>query len=137
MPAAGIKVQGAKELRASIKQAENVGLKRQLADAYKSSSEVVVKRALPNVPVRTGQLKGSVRALGSQTRGQVKAGTASVDYAAAIHWGRKVGNVWHGLRRPNPIRGRPFLWNAADASVHEVVDIFEAAIGRLLKEIRN
>lgn len=137
MPVTGVRVEGARELRAAIKRAETAGLPKQLAAAYKSGSDVVAARALPNVPVRTGRLKGSVRALGSQTRGQVKAGTASVDYAAAIHWGRKRGNVWHHKMGRNPIKGRPFLWNAARDSTREVVDKFEAAIGRLLKEIVN
>lgn len=137
MVAAGVRVEGAKELRAALKRAENQGLKTHLAAAYKSSSEVVAEKALPNTPVRTGRLRGSVRALGSQTRGQVKAGSAGVPYAAAIHFGRKVGNVWHHKMGRNPIRGRPFLHDAARESTREVVAKFEAAIDRLLKEIRN
>lgn len=137
MPAAGIKVEGAKELRAAIKRAGDSGLKQHLASANKSAAEVVVHEALPNVPVRTGRLRASVRALGSQTKANVKAGSAGVDYAAAIHWGRKVGNVWHGLKRPNPIKARPFLHDAARSATSRVVATYEAAIDRLLKEIKN
>lgn len=137
MPAAGVRIEGAKELRAAIKAAQDAGLARQLAAANKSAAQVVVDSALPNVPVRTGRLRQSVRALGSQTRGNVKAGSASVDYAAAIHWGRKRGNVWHHKKGRNPIKGRPFLWDAAHSALAGVVDAYDKAITALLKEIKN
>lgn len=140
MPAGRIEVEGADQLRKALRQMQDAGLKKELMAANKSASQVVVDRALPNVPVGpTGSLRASIRALGSQREGRVKAGSARVDYAAAIHWGRRVGNVgWAPNNRmgANPITGRPFLWDAAQAARTEVTQVYEDGIARLLDKIR-
>ncbi len=135
MPDIGIKVTGADELRKALRRAGDAGLKRELAGANKAAAQLVVDRALPNVPIRTGKLKRSTRALGSQRSGRAVAGTARVPYAAAIHWGRGRGNVGsppgnHPGR--NVIRGRPFLWDAAQKSIVRVARTYEAAIEDLI-----
>lgn len=137
MVASGVRIEGAQELRAAIRRAQDSGLSKQLALANKTAAQVVVDEATPNVPVKTGRLRRSVRALGSQTRGNVKAGSALVKYAAAIHWGRKVGNVWHHKKGRNPIKGRPFLHDAARQATPRVVATYEAAVDQIVKEIRN
>lgn len=121
-----LEVKGLSELRFAIKKSQIAGGGAALRGANKAAADIVVRRALPNVPVgRTGKLRGSVRALGSQTKGNVRAGSAAVPYAAVIHWGRKEGNVRykHGrnVRRSNSTRGsvsgRPFLWDALQAAL--------------------
>lgn len=79
-----VTVHGLKELRRALKAAEDAAGVALLKAAHKASAEAVVARALPNVPVRTGALRASVRALGSQTKGTAKAGGARVPYAAPI-----------------------------------------------------
>lgn len=136
-----VKVEGADELRRVLRELQDAGLKKELAAANRSAAQVVAERAMPNVPVGpTGRLRQSVKALGSQREGKVKAGTAKVDYAAAIHWGRKVGNVGYPPNNrigANPITGRPFLFDAAQAAADDVTDVYEAAVDRLLDQIRN
>lgn len=136
-----ITVEGADELRRTLRQMQDKGLKDELKKANKSAAEVVVARALPNVPFRSGRLKKSVKALGSQRDGRVKAGNATnIDYAGAIHWGRKVGSVgWAPNNRmgANPITGRPFLYNAAQAAEDQVRDVYADRIDRLLDSIRG
>lgn len=140
MASPAITVEGADELRRTLRQIRDAGLTKELKAANKSAAQVVVERALPNVPVgKSGRLKRSVRALGSQRDGRVRAGTAKVDYAAAIHWGRKVGNVGSppGNRKGgNAITGRPFLWDAAEAARNEVTDTYAAGIERLFDVLR-
>lgn len=138
-PVVGVEVDSA-ELRRALRYIGDAGLKKELRDANKSAAQVVVDRALPNVPVRTGKLRRSVRALGSQRDGRAVAGRAAVPYAAAIHWGRKVGNVgWPPNNRKglNPIKGRPFLWDAAREHQAEVVQQYEESFDRLLDHIRG
>jgi len=99
-----VQVIGADQLKRIIGQVNDGFERKALADANKKAAEVVVRRALPNVPVRSGKLKASVKAMSTPKKGNVRAGTPSrVPYAAAIHWGRKRGGV---------IPARPFLWNA-------------------------
>jgi hypothetical protein len=128
VPGPSIRVEGADELRRALRYIGDAGLKNELKAAHKSVGQLVAESAIPNVPVRTGRLRASVKALGSQRDARVKAGTARVDYAAAIHWGRKRGGV---------IVGRPFLWNAAQRAQGRVVNQFERAIDRLLDQIRS
>lgn len=136
MASVGLRVEGAEELRRAFRRAKEKGLQNELKAANKSAAEVVVRRALPNVPVRTGRLRSSVKALGSQRDGRVKAGTARVDYAAAIHWGRKQGNVGSppGNRMGvNPVNGRPFLYNAAQDALNEVTAEYQSRVQALLE----
>lgn len=117
----------AKALRAALREIGDAGLKKELSAANKSAAEVVADRALPSVPVRTGRLRQSVKALATQTSGSVKAGSAAVPYAAAIHFGRKTGGF---------IKARPFLWNAAEDAREQATGEYAQAIDRLLDKIR-
>lgn len=138
MAAVSIEVEGAAALRRAFRRAGSKDLKDGLKAANKSAAQVVVERALPNVPVSSGRLKRSVKALGSQRDGRVKAGTAKVDYAAAIHWGRKVGNVGYAPNNrmgANPITGRPFLYDAAEAAEEAVAEKYLDQMTILLARI--
>lgn len=133
-----VSVEGAKELRAAFRQAKELGLGGALKDSHRSIAELVVRRALPNVPQRTGRLRGSVRALASQRAARGRAGSARVPYAAAIHWGRRRGNVWGNKKGPNVIIGRPFLWEAAQDSRQEAMREYLQEIQRMLdRTVRN
>lgn len=125
--AAGVNVEGLDELRRVLRRVGNKELQATLKAAHQAAARVVVLKALPHVPARSGRLRTSVRALGSQKSGRALAGGARVPYAAAIHWGRKEGNVGSppgNHRGRNVIVGRPFLRNAADDSLSDI----EAAV---------
>lgn len=135
MPDVGIRVEGAAELRRALKAVGDKGLIAALVQANRSAAEIVVRDALPNVPVRRGKLKASVRALASQRSGRAVAGKAAVPYAAAIHWGRLRGNVGRppGNRRGNNlIRGRPFLWDSAQRMVPRIEPEYRDEIERII-----
>lgn len=118
-------VEGLKELRRDMRRIANTELNQELRDANKEIAERIISRALPNVPVRSGRLKASVRGLGNLGGAVGKAGGAAVPYAAAIHWGfPKRG-----------IKARPFLKNAADSVEASVVDDYERRINRLLEKV--
>lgn len=133
MPTGGIAVKGLKELQSAVKRSGDEGLKKALITANKSAAELVVDIATPNTPRRHGDLVHSLRALASQASGRARAGSGSVAYAAAIHWGRKQGNVGRppGNRNaPNRIRGVPFLWNAARSNQTRIAVEYRKAIDR-------
>lgn len=135
-----VHVEGLTELRKALKRIGDEGLVDALKAANKSAAELVANRAIPTVPVRTGKLRASVKALGTQRDGRVKAGTAAVNHAATIHFGRKQGNVGRppgNHKGPNIVRGRPFLDDAAEASMSEVTDRYEREIEDLLDMIRG
>ena len=118
-------MEGLKELRRDMRRIANSDLNQELRDANKEIAERIVGRALPNVPVRTGRLKATVRALGNLGGAVGKAGGAAVPYAAVIHW----GSPKRGIAR------RPFLRDAADSVESGVVDDYERRINRLLEKV--
>jgi hypothetical protein len=136
VPDIAIRVEGADELRRALRQVGDTGLGKALAVANKSAAQIVVKDALPHVPVRQGKLKSSVRALGSQRSGRAVAGKAGVPYAAAIHWGRNRGNVGAspGRMGRNPIAKRPFLWEAAQRNVQRIEPEYRDEIEHIIEQ---
>lgn len=120
-----IEVKGAKELRRAIKQAADTGLIAEIKAANRDAAEIVAYEAQTIVPVKSSRLLESIRASGTQTAGIVRAGRASIPYAGVIHFG------WPG----HNIEPNPYLYDAADNRVDEVVEKYQAAIDRIADTI--
>ena len=125
-PPYSIKVTGGKELRRALKNADKE-LKQDLKAANKAAAQTVADAAKSrHVPVDSGNLKAAISALGSATKGTVKAGKKSngtQDYAGVIHYG-------------DPNRGRapqPFLHDA----MSDEWDVVYAAYEKALKKITD
>jgi hypothetical protein len=127
MPEPTIPVKGARELRAAIRRAESTELAAELKAANLAAAEVVAYEAQTIVPVKSGRLLESIRASGQLAAGVVRAGKASTPYAGVIHFGWAA----HGIE-PNP-----YLYDAADARVDEVVERYQEAIDRIADSIAN
>lgn len=127
-----VKVTGAKELRRIARKAERKDAQKALREGHKAASAIVSDHAKRRtVPVGdTGRLERSIRALGSQTKGQVAAGGARAPYAGRIHYGD-----------PTPgIRPQPFLTDAVADKLGDVRDEVEdlyVAVARLLATTRG
>lgn len=137
VPVAAIRVSGAKELRAALKEANDRELNRALRDAHEASAQIVIDAALPNIPVRSGRLRGS-----AEPKGTLAGGSALLDteYAGAVHWGRKTGNVGSPPGNhpgPNVIQGRPVVWEAAQAKTPEITAQFEQEMDALCAEVER
>lgn len=131
---ASVEVEGLREIAARIRATGDRDLKAGLRLANKSVADVVVGAARPDVPVRSGRLKASLKASASQNAAYGKAGSpVRVPYAAAIHWGT---GPRPGARGPHNITGRPFLWDAADRTINRAVKEYEDAIQDLLDKVR-
>ena len=127
MPAPAIRVDGARELRRAIKQAERVELIDELKKANREAADLVAYEAQTIVPVKSGRLLESIRASGTQAAGIVRAGRASIPYAGAIHFGWLAQGI-----EPNP-----YLYDAADARVDEVLTRYEEAVDRVLATLNT
>lgn len=135
VPVVGLQVHGLNELRRAFKDADASELPAALKQANQAAAELVVDVATPMTPRRFGDLAHSLRALATQSAGKVRAGNTAVPYAAAIHWGRKVGNVGRppGNRKGrNPIKGRPFIWDAAKTSERQIAYEYDRAIDEIV-----
>lgn len=95
------------------------------AVAYESAL-LVARAANSYVPVQSGKLAASIRARSSLTGASVTAGSASVPYAAPIHWG------WGR----HHIKATKFLVRALDQCRPAVVHLFETRVKRILDRIR-
>jgi phage gpG-like protein len=131
-----VRVEGAKELARALRAA-NSAFPAQLRFAHEHAAEVVVDAALPNVPFRSGDLRRSTGGRGTERQGIAESKTP---YAAAIHWGRAVGNVGRppgNLMGPNRIKGRPYLWDAARAKENEIADQFDEMLAEIIRIIER
>jgi hypothetical protein len=120
---AAVEVTGAKELRKAMKHM-GADLK-DLTNVNKAAAKPVYERSKDLVPRVSGALGRTIRVLASKTRASILAGRNGVPYAGPIHFG------W---RRRN-IGSQPFLTDAVAEKRSEVVDIYGAFIGDLVKRL--
>ena len=111
---------GYRELRRDLRKLGDdaiAGLKQ----INKEAADIVATAANPLVPVRTGRMKGTLRTSGTTRGGVVRMGRKAVPYAGPVHFGwpsrpdRAKG--WRG----GPIEPNPFLYDAMDKRVPEVM----------------
>ena len=100
------------------------------------------------MPVKTGTLKGSLRATASKTAANARAGTpAKVPWAASVHWGRK---MYRGKKRAQKSKHNPFLWNVGyppkagetagtskDGAAPWIEDLLVKALNKTVKRINR
>lgn len=124
-------VEGLREARRELRGLGD-DFRTEMKGTHTAAADVVARQARVLAPDRTGRLARSVRAHGTTTTGSVKAGVG-LRYAGPIHFG------WPG--RPNrakgwrggPIRPQPFIYDAADQRIDEVVDVYEQRVEELIR----
>ena len=125
MPA-GIKVQGARTLRRTLKQA-GLGV-ADLKAGHKAAAEVVKTKAEPWTPQRSGRLRASIKAGAFEGTARVTAGgTKAVPYANPIHWGWKSRNI----------TAQPWLYAAAKQSEPQWLDAYLKAVEAVIEKVEG
>lgn len=134
--AAQVRVEGSRDLAKALSDIGGKELDRTLRGVHKRVADVIATRARSMAPVRTGNLRASVRGTGSTRSASVKAGTAKrVPYAAAVIWGRKRGNVGSPPGNhpgKNVIQGDPFLLEAGERYEDEAMETYVREMRQLL-----
>lgn len=120
-----IQVEGAKELRKTLKQA-GADMKDFTA-AHREASTIVAGRAAPSVPRVSGALASSVRPGATQTQALVRAGGARVVYANPIHWGWPRRNIVPTL----------FLTGPAAESEPEWTEVYLARLNDIIEKVHG
>jgi len=123
----GVKVKNLREINKAL---DAIGVpKDAIKDAGKESGELVANQARGLVPVRTGNLRNSIR-VGATARGKitVKAGnnrnsSSGVPYANPIHWG------WFKRH----IRPQPFFVRALGYTREEIYENYFSQMEKLIK----
>ena len=107
-----VEAEGMRELRKKLRRMDN-GMDN-LKGLHLDLAEIVADRAEALAPVRTGRLKQTIRAAGTQTAGRVRAGYKRIPYAGPVHFGwatrPNAAKGWRG----GPIHPNPFLYDARD-----------------------
>lgn len=125
-----IQIEGLRETRRALK-AISADAAKDMRPAHLEAAEIVARQSKFEVPVRSGALRNSIRAAATQTRGQVRVGSVGVPYAGPIHFGwptrPRPSKGWYG----GPIEAQPFIYEAADRRVDEVLDAYDARLAAL------
>lgn len=119
-----IVVEGDRKLAASLAEAA-VDLD-DFSTPARAAATIAAATARGLAPMRTGALRGSIRATAKRKVGIIQAG-AGLDYARPVHWGA-------------PARGipaRPFLSHGAQASEAVWIRGYEQHITTTLKKVRG
>jgi hypothetical protein len=122
MPApTGIKIVGLNKTIRELRSLE--GIDPELKKIGLESAQIVVNRARPLTPVRTGRLQGSIKASPVLRGAVVKAGNkGKLAYAAPIHWGWPARNI----------TGMPFITAALRYTKAQVLDTYEKGLQKLI-----
>ena len=117
----GIKVKG---LRSSIKALQAIGVDAaEIKQAGNDAGEIVAREARNLVPVRTRNLRNSIRTSKALNKVSVSAGNnGKVPYANPIHWGWFKRNI----------KPQPFFIKALGITRDEVYQNYYRSINRLI-----
>jgi hypothetical protein len=125
MPGPALQVEGARQLRASLKRA---GLDVQdLKAAHRAVADMVARESRASAPHRTGRLAASVRGAGTQREAIVRAGRKTVPYAGPIHWG------WPSRH----IAAQPWLYETAQRTEHTWAGTYLDALEHIIDRIEG
>lgn len=131
-----VEVQGARELRKSLKAAGQS--LDDLKAANRQAAEIAAKASAALAPRVTGRLSASVRAAGTNTAGIIRAGKKNVPYANAVHWGRR---NWPNSKSPrrtrSVVRAQPFMSQGAKNSEGRWLPIYQQALDHSIELVKG
>ena len=114
---------GYRQLKKELRQLGDEAV-ASLKQTNKEAADLVADTARPDIPVRSGRLKGTLRTTGTMRGGVVRMGRKAVPYAGPIHFGwpnrPNQAKGWRG----GPITPNPFLYEAMDERVQDVMDLY-------------
>jgi len=102
-----------------------------IKEANRESGEIVARTARNIVPVRSGDLRRTIRVANVSTNVKIRAGNARTPYANPIHWGW-FRDKKRGFNRN--ILPNPFMAKALGYTRDEVVANYVANIQKLIKK---
>ena len=125
MPDPRIQIEGSREVRRSLNRLESsLEAKAELKDVLRAATVPTQEAMLRRVKVRTGFLRGTIKAVGGTASAGVKVGLASVPYAPYLNFGTKY------------IKGDEFATGAVDERgvQEETTRIVEAGVADLIEK---
>lgn len=125
-----VQIVGYRELRRDLRKLGDEAIAG-LKQVNQEAADIVATAARPEVPVRSGRLLGTLRTTGTTRGGIIRMGRKAVPYAGPIHFGwpsrPNPAKRWRG----GPIEPNPFLYDAMDRRVPEVMAAYDKYIATL------
>lgn len=122
---AGIEVQGAAQLRRTLKAAgDDLG---DLKAAHAAAASLVAGASARAAPKRTGRLAGNIRPSGTKTAALIRSGSAAVPYANPIHWGWPAHGIAAALYIAGPAKQTESSW----------VALYETHVKRIISKVKG
>ncbi len=119
-------------LRETIKQLEALGAsKQEIVDANVRAATTLKIAALPLVPVRTGNLKRSLRVSKAKEYAQVMIGSKKLPYANPIHWGWFYDKDWFIQKNIKP---NLFLYRALGSKLDTIMSEYNQDMQNLINK---
>lgn len=122
MAQVAVEVIGGRELRKALNEVGGAA-NDELIALHKRMAQMVLDRALPNIPMRSGKLKKSAKAVGTKASARVQIGKKALPYAGVIHYGNPRRNI----------KPQPFLTNALEEVDEIVVSQYRREIAALVR----
>ena len=133
LKANSVKIEGAKELRRRLSVLD-AGFD-DLKQLHEDLAQMVADTAANRAPVRTGNLRETIRASGTKTAGRVRAGFKSkAPYAFPIHFGWATRPDANKGWRGGPISPNPFLYDALDERRGEVLNAYFQGVKKIQRK---
>lgn len=117
MAAPTVEIEGLNKLLRALEKLDEEA-KQSFKNAGSQVGRLVAQQAREEVPVRSGRLQNSIRAVNTGRGAKVRAGSARVPYAGPIHFG------W----RQRNIVGNRFLYRAVDKKADIALDLYLAEL---------
>lgn len=134
---AKVEIKGLRDFRRELKRL-GPEWPKELRQANKDAAELVAvdaRRRGPRGPHEGGgrvvPIHLNIRALGSQTKGQVATGGARSPHGPVYEFGGTIRR--HNSQARTPVRAQPYLYPALEAKRGEVVEFYGEAIDRLTR----
>lgn len=126
-----ITITGIKEFQRSLKQLDT-DLPKQLRIALNEASQLVVDKAKPKIPRRSGNAAASLKVRSSQWEARIAAGGRKAPYYPWLDFGGKVG-PHKSVHRPFFKEGR-YIYPALKANREQIIEVMATAISDLARD---
>lgn len=131
-----IDVGGLKELNRDLKSLE--ADKADIIASNVNAAETLIKAAIPLVPVRSGNLRATLKPAKVQNYAEARGGNARVPYANPVHWGWSIVGPRHkGTLAPGTVRNiqpQPFFSTALGYTKEEIIANYERDMQNLINK---
>lgn len=125
-----ITITGIKEFQASLRRMDS-DLPKQLRIALNSVSQLVVDKAKPEIPTRSGAAKASLKVRSSQREARIAAGGRKAPYYPWLDFGGHVGQ--HGATARQFYKEGRYIYPALRKNRDEITAVMVTAISDLAR----